>query len=167
MFYQTVKTPSKCSHNLWIIKANKKLGITLSAVHYIYVIKSQLGSLLSTCHIFSYFDFQSFFPVKKCKSNLIFSCKAPRLSFSFLPPVRFQIFTAGFSIRIFIFPLVHWLKKSDYSSLYIQLRIVSKRLTILAWKNLCFTKFSTKIHWITRLTASDVFHMFTQSIKFF
>ena len=32
---------------------------------------------------------------------------------------------------------------------------------------LCFTEFSTKIHWNTRLAASDVFHMFTQSIKFF
>ena len=31
----------------------------------------------------------------------------PRLAFSFLPPVRFEIFTAGFSSRIFIFPLVH------------------------------------------------------------
>ena len=28
----------------------------------------------------------------------------------------------------------------------------------------CFTEFSTKIHW---MAASDVFHMFTQSIKFF
>ena len=40
-------------------------------------------------------------------------------------------------------------------------------LTILTWKNLCFTEFSTKIHWNTRLAASDVFLMFTQSIKFF
>ena len=30
-------------------------------------------------------------------------------------------------------------------------------LTILVWKNLCFTKFSTKIHWNTRLAASEVF----------
>ena len=34
-------------------------------------------------------------------------------------------------------------------------------------ENFCFTEFSTKIHWNTRLAASDVFHMFTQSIKFF
>ena len=40
-------------------------------------------------------------------------------------------------------------------------------LTILTGKNLCFTKFSTKTHWITRLAASDVLHMFTQLIKFF
>ena len=45
-------------------------------------------------------------------------------------------------------------------------------LTILnKWKKLrkklCFTEFSTKIHWNTRLAASDVFHMFIQSIKFF
>ena len=36
-----------------------------------------------------------------------------------------------------------------------------------ARKNLCFTEFSTKIHWNTLLAVSDVFHMLTQSIKFF
>ena len=40
-------------------------------------------------------------------------------------------------------------------------------LTILPWKNLNFTEFSTKIHWNNMLAASDVFRMFTQSIKFF
>ena len=40
-------------------------------------------------------------------------------------------------------------------------------LTILTGKNWCFTNFSAKIHWNTRLAASDVYHMFTQSIKFF
>ena len=40
-------------------------------------------------------------------------------------------------------------------------------LTILTWKNLGFTEFSTTIHWNKRLAAFDVFHMFTQSIKFF
>ena len=118
MYYETVKTPSKCSHNLWIIKVNKKLEITLSPVHFIYVIKSQLESLLSTYQIFSYFDFHSLFPAKKYRSNRSFSCKAPRLAFSFLLPARFEILTAGFSSRIFIFPLVYWLKKSDYSSLW-------------------------------------------------
>ena len=93
MYYQTVNTPSKCSHHLWIIKVNKKPDITLPAVPCIYVIKFQLES---------------------------FSCKAPRLAFSFLPPVRFEIFTAGFSSRIFIFPFVHWLRKSDYSNLAIE-----------------------------------------------
>ena len=88
---------------------NEKPEVTLPAVHCIYVIKFQLESLLSTYHIFSYFDFHLLFP--------LFSCKAPRLAFSFLPPVRFEIFRAGFSSRIFIFPLVHWLRKSDYSSL--------------------------------------------------
>ena len=117
MYYETVKTPSKCSHNLWIIKVNKKPEITLPAVHCIYVIKFQLESLLSTYHIFSYFDFHSLFPVKKYKSNRSFLCKAPRLAFSFLPLVNFEIFTAGFSSRCFIFPPVHWLKKSNYSSL--------------------------------------------------
>ena len=117
MYYETVKTPSKCSHNLWIIKVNKKPEITLPAVHCIYVIKFQLESLLSTYHIFSYFDFHSLFPVKKYKSNRSFSFKALCLAFSFLPAVSFEIFTAGFSSQILIFPPVHWLKKSDYSSL--------------------------------------------------
>ena len=49
MCYETVNTPSKCSHNLWIIKVNKKPDITLPAVY----------------HIFSYFDFYSLFPVNK------------------------------------------------------------------------------------------------------
>ena len=40
-------------------------------------------------------------------------------------------------------------------------------LTILTRKNLCFTEFSTKVLWNARLAASDVFHMFTRSIKFF
>ena len=78
--------------------------------------KFQLKSLLLTYHIFSYFDFHSLLPVKKNLTE-VFHVKPLRLAFSFLPPVRFEIFTAGFSSRIFIFPLVHWLKKSDYSSL--------------------------------------------------
>ena len=40
-------------------------------------------------------------------------------------------------------------------------------LTILTWNNFRFTEFSTKIHRNTRLAAPDVFHIFTQSIKFF
>ena len=42
---------------------------------------------------------------------------------------------------------------------------VSSPLTMLIGKDLCFTEFSTKIHWNTRLATSNVFHMFTQSIK--
>ena len=38
-------------------------------------------------------------------------------------------------------------------------------LTIHTGKNLCFTEFSQKIHWNTRLAASNVFQMFAQSIK--
>ena len=33
-------------------------------------------------------------------------------------------------------------------------------LTILTLKNLSFTEFSTKIHWNTRLAASDLFHVY-------
>ena len=43
-------------------------------------------------------------------------------------------------------------------------------LTILTGKNFrekYFTEISTIIHWNTRLVASDVFHMSTQSNKFF
>ena len=65
MYEEIVKTPTKCSHNLWVIKVNKKPETTLSAVHCLYVMKFQLESLLSTYHIFSYFDFHSLFPVNK------------------------------------------------------------------------------------------------------
>ena len=39
-------------------------------------------------------------------------------------------------------------------------------LIIPTCKKLCFTEFSTKIHWNTNLAASDV-HMFTRSTKVF
>ena len=45
--------------------------------------------------------------------------------------------------------------------------ILETDLIILIGKNLCFTEISTKFHWSTRLAASDVFHVFTQSIQFF
>ena len=47
------------------------------------------------------------------------------------------------------------------------LQIPGYDLMIHTRKNLYFTELSTKIHWNTRLAASDVFHMFTQSINFF
>ena len=53
----------------------------------------------------------------KYKSNRNFSCNVPRLTLSFLPPLSYEIFTADFSSRIFIFTPVHWQKKSDYSNL--------------------------------------------------
>ena len=49
---------------------------------------------------------------------------------------------------------------SSFICLIVFASIIYITLTILTWKNLCFTEFSTK-------TNSDVFHMFTQSIKFF
>ena len=42
----------------------------------------------------------------------------------------------------------------------------------LNWNNdthmeeLCFIQFSTRIYWNRSLAASDLFHMFTQSVKF-
>ena len=65
MYKETVKTPNKCSHNLWVIKVNKKPELLLPAAHCVYVIKFQLENLLSKYHIFSYFDFHSMFPVNK------------------------------------------------------------------------------------------------------
>ena len=46
-------------------KVNKKTEITSVSAHCIYVIKFQLESLLSTYHIFTYFDLHSMFPVSK------------------------------------------------------------------------------------------------------
>ena len=59
-------------------------------------------------------------------------------------------------------------KFSKYVYRYHTLKVfqVGSCLTILTRKNLYFTEFSTKIHQNERLGASDVFHMFTQSIKF-
>ena len=56
---------------------------------------------------------------------------------------------------------IEWLRIYWFRSVYFL------ALMILTWKNLFLTEFSTKIHWNTRLAASDTFHMFTQSIKFF
>ena len=44
---------------------------------------------------------------------------------------------------------------------------VSFESTTLIWKNFCFTEFSTNIYWNTELAVSEVFHMITQSFKFF
>ena len=38
MYQETAKTPTKYSHNLWVIKGNKKPDISLSAICCIYVI---------------------------------------------------------------------------------------------------------------------------------
>ena len=48
--------------------------------------------------------------------------------------------------------------------MYISSLVLMADLMILTWNNLCFTEFSAKIHWNPRLAASDVFHVFTQSI---
>ena len=39
-------------------------------------------------------------------------------------------------------------------------------LTILTWKNFCFNEFSTKIHWNTRLAASDVFQFLLIALSY-
>ena len=72
------------------------------------------------------------------------------------------------------FILFIWILKRKHSPPKCVIRVTSAfkkcvhpSLRTLAWKNLCFTEFVTKIHWNTRLAAPDVFFMFTKSIKFF
>ena len=131
---ETVKTPAKCSHILWVIKVNKKLVMTsvccslytliqciiLLTTHCIINKILIRKPLLDISHIqLFWFPFDASCKKKKHKSKRSFSCKVPRPAFSFLAPVSLEIFTAGFSSRIFVFPPVHWLTKSDYSSLNI------------------------------------------------
>ena len=59
------------------------------------------------------------------------------------------------------------LGNNDFEVVVISISNLRASLTIHTWKNLCFTEFSTKIYWNAKLAASDVFHMSTQSIKFF
>ena len=77
MHYETLKTSSKCSHKLWILKVNKKPEITLPAVNCIYVIKFQLESLLLKYDIFIYFDFHLLSPVKNINLTELFHVNPP------------------------------------------------------------------------------------------
>ena len=101
----------ECSHNLWVIQEITSVCCTLYICNKISIRKPLV--YISHIQLF-WFPFNLF---SKLNINLteVFHIKSPRPAFSFLPPVSFQIFTAGFSSRIFIFPLVHWPKKSDYS----------------------------------------------------
>ena len=116
MYQETVKTPTKCSHNLWVIKVNKKPEITsVCGILYICNKISITKQLVDMSHVQLFW-----FPFNvPCKQNInlteVFHIKSPRAAF--LPTVSFEIFTAVFSSWIFIFPPVHWLKKSDHSSL--------------------------------------------------
>ena len=103
---------------MWVIKENKKPGITsVNCTLYICNKVSIRMPLVVISH------FQLFwFPFNvSCKQNInltkVFHVKPSFLAFSFSPPVSFEIFTAGFSSLTFIFPSIRWLKKSDYSSL--------------------------------------------------
>ena len=58
-------------------------------------------------------------------------------------------------------------QRDDSDTKNVEIMIPLKCSTILTGKNLCFTEFSTDIHSNTRLAASNVFHILTQSIKFF
>ena len=49
----------------------------------------------------------------------------------------------------------------------LQRKIFKDLLTILTGKKSCLTESSTKIHWNTRLAASDVFYILALSLKFF
>ena len=88
----------------------------------------------------------------------------------------FDLFYMTTQLIKFYTPDCHILKSTDVwtrrlrltTQLYhTKLPCQKPMLTILTGKNLCFTKFNTKTHWNTRLAPSDVFHMFTKSIKFF
>ena len=59
-----------------------------------------------------------------------------------------------FFFSIFIFKYPTSVKLSQGTA-----RVVNFSLNDTHWEKWCFTKFSTKIHWNTRLTASDVFHI--------
>ena len=66
MYWEIVKTPTKCSHYLWVTKVNKNPEITSApAMNCEYVIKFQLESLLSTYHISQLFPFNV-----SCKQNI-------------------------------------------------------------------------------------------------
>ena len=57
----------------------------------------------------------------------------------------------------FPWKLILWRTLLSHKLVFISKFCSSQWLTIPTWKNLCFTEFSVKIHWNTRLTASDVF----------
>ena len=82
--------------------------------------------------------------------------------------LRYVKFLTSFMFSLSRIPALYWSQKPRQLMLPLNFGISSfGNLTILTWKDLCFTEFSTKVHWNTRLAASDVCHMFTQSIKFF
>ena len=96
---------------------NKKLDIT-SACCTLYICDkiSVRKSLVDISHI-QLFWFP-FIVAYKQNINLteIFHLKPSVQGFHFCHPQVLELFTAGFSTRTFAFPPVHWLKKSDYSS---------------------------------------------------
>ena len=102
---------------MWEKTVNKKPEITsVCCTLYICNKISIRKPLVDISHIkLFWFSIQCFLQAKY-KSNWSFSCKPPHLAFSFLPPVIFEIFTAAFPSRIFVFLPFHWPTKSDYSS---------------------------------------------------
>ena len=95
---------------MWAIKVNKKTEIT-SACCKLYICNkiSIRKHLVGISHIqLFWFHFSV-----SCKQNInlneVFHVKQPRLGFSFLPPVSFEIFTESFSSRISSFlPFTDW-----------------------------------------------------------
>ena len=66
MYYETVKTQTKCSHNLWVIKVNKKPDITLSAGRCICNKISIRKPLIDISHIQLFW----FLFIVSCKQNI-------------------------------------------------------------------------------------------------
>ena len=100
------------------------------------------------------------FNVKCCFPTILavfstWSCRSTSLPFLL---VKKKMFTIEEKIK-----LLDANKKTRQScrQLADQFRIgrpqLPKLLTILTWTNWCFTEFSTKTHWNTRLAASDIF----------
>ena len=116
MYQETIDAPNKRSYNLPVIKVNKKTEITsvcstLYLCHKITIKKNLVSHIQLFCLQFNI----------SYKQNLnltkIVLVKFPVQVFHFCYLSTFKLFTTDFSSRIFIFPLVDWLNKSDYFSL--------------------------------------------------
>ena len=114
----------KCSYNLSLIKVNRKPEITSVRSALYLCNKISIRKPIDDISHIQLFCFIFKISYKQNKNlNEVFH-ENLRSRFSIVatasPPVSFEIIRAGFSSRIFIFPPVHRLKKSDYSCLMFQ-----------------------------------------------
>ena len=100
--------------------ANQRL--LLSVLHCIYVIKFQLENLLSTYHIFNYFDFQSLFSYKPdLNVTEVFHLKIPIQVLHFCQPLNY-------SLQVLLVSSSYFLPSTD-----------QRNPTILVWFSICLT----------------------------